>query len=132
MLTRPIPSSGEPIPVIGLGTWQAFDLRPGDPDWAQAGEALQTFADGGGRLVDSSPMYGRAEAAIGSIAAERHLRPKLFLATKVWTQGREAGVRQMQDSLRLLRSPMIDLMQVHNLVDLDAHLPTLETWKADG
>ena len=88
--------------------------------------------DGGGRLVDSSPMYGRAEAAIGAIATEHHLRPKLFLATKVWTRGREAGVRQMQDSLRLLHAPMVDLMQVHNLVDLETHLPTLETWKADG
>lgn len=132
MLTRPIPSSGEQVPVIGLGTWQAFDLRPGDADWAQAGEALQAFADHGGKLVDSSPMYGRAEGAIGTLASERHLRPKLFLATKVWTEGREAGVRQMENSLRLLRSPMVDLMQVHNLVDLETHLPTLATWKADG
>ena len=132
MLRRAIPSSGEQIPVIGLGTWQAFDLSPGDADWAQAGEALQAFSDHGGKLVDSSPMYGRAEGAIGALVTERHLRPKLFLATKVWTQGREAGVRQMENSLRLLRTPMVDLMQVHNLLDLEAHLPTLATWKADG
>lgn len=132
MLTRPIPSSGEQIPVVGLGTWQAFDITPGGADWAQAREALQAFADGGGKVVDSSPMYGRAEAAIGALAAELKLRPTLFLATKVWTRGREAGLRQMEDSRRLLQAPVIDLMQVHNLLDLEAHMPTLGAWKAEG
>lgn len=131
MLTRPIPSSGEILPVVGLGTWQAFDLGPGDPDWAQAREALKAFADGGGKVVDSSPMYGRAEAAIGALAAAQGLRAKLFLATKVWTEGREAGLRQMEDSRRLLQAPVIDLMQVHNLLDLEAHLPTLTRLKAE-
>jgi aryl-alcohol dehydrogenase-like predicted oxidoreductase len=132
MLTRPIPSTGEQLPVVGLGTWQAFDIGPGDADWGQASEALKTFAAHGGKLVDSSPMYGRAEAAIGTLAAEAKLRPQLFLATKVWTQGREAGVRQMEASRRLLQAPVIDLIQVHNLLDLEAHLPTLARWKAEG
>ncbi|WP_293678988.1 aldo/keto reductase [uncultured Phenylobacterium sp.] len=132
MLTRPIPSSGEQIPVVGLGTWQAFDITSGGGDWTLAREALQAFADGGGKVVDSSPMYGRAEAAIGALAADLQLRPQLFLATKVWTRGREAGVRQMEDSRRLLQAPVIDLMQVHNLLDLEAHMPTLAAWKAEG
>jgi aryl-alcohol dehydrogenase-like predicted oxidoreductase len=132
LLTRKIPSSGEAIPVVGLGTWQAFDLSARDPDWAQAREALKVFADHGGKLVDSSPMYGQAEAAIGDLAAELKLRPRLFLATKVWTRGREAGIAQMEASRRKLRADVIDLMQVHNLVDLDAHLPTLAAWKAQG
>jgi diketogulonate reductase-like aldo/keto reductase len=132
MLTRPIPSSGEQLPVVGLGTWQAFDIASGGSEWSQAREALQAFAEAGGQVVDSSPMYGRAEAAVGALAAELNLRPKLFLATKVWTRGREAGVRQMQDSRRLLQAPVIDLMQVHNLLDLETHMPTLNAWKAEG
>lgn len=132
MLTRAIPSSGEQVPVIGLGTWQAFDIAPSHPEWAQALEALKTFFEGGGRVVDSSPMYGQAEAAIGALAKELGIAERLFLATKVWTQGRAAGTAQMQASLDKLQTPTIDLMQVHNLVDLDTHLATLAEWKAAG
>ena len=131
-LTRKIPSTGEAIPVVGLGTWQAFDLGPRDADWGQAREALKAFADNGGKVVDSSPMYGQAEAAVGALAAEQKLRPRLFLATKVWTRGRAAGVAQMEASSRKLQAPVIDLMQVHNLLDLEAHMPTLTDWKAQG
>lgn len=132
LLTRAIPSSGEALPIVGLGTWQAFDVATGGPDWAQAGEALAAFARAGGKVVDSSPMYGRAEAAIGALAAERRLRPDLFLATKVWTRGRAAGEAQIAASHDKLRASVIDLTQVHNLLDLDAHMPTLRAAKAAG
>jgi diketogulonate reductase-like aldo/keto reductase len=132
LTTRKIPASGEALPMVGLGTWQAFDIPPGGADWTQAAEALRVFAARGGKVVDSSPMYGRAEQAVGTLSAEQRLRADLFLATKVWTSGRESGVRQMEDSRRKLRADTIDLMQVHNLLDLAAHLPTLRDWKAQG
>jgi diketogulonate reductase-like aldo/keto reductase len=132
LITRQIPASGEALPIVGLGTWQAFDLGPGDADWGQAREALKAFSEGGGKVVDSSPMYGRAEAAIGALAAELSLRPRLFLATKVWTRGRQAGIAQMEASRRKLGADVIDLMQVHNLVDLETHMPTLRAWKDAG
>jgi aryl-alcohol dehydrogenase-like predicted oxidoreductase len=132
LITREIPASGEALPVVGLGTWQAFDLGPGDADWGEAREALKAFSEGGGKVVDSSPMYGRAETAIGALAAELSLRPRLFLATKVWTRGREAGIAQMEASRRKLGTEVIDLMQVHNLVDLETHMPTLRAWKDAG
>jgi diketogulonate reductase-like aldo/keto reductase len=132
LITRPIPSTGEQLPAVGLGTWQAFDVAGGGLDYAQAGEALQALVEAGGRLVDSSPMYGRAEARVGDLAAERALRPRLFLATKVWTRGRDDGVQQMRDSFAKLRADVLDLMQVHNLVDVDVHMPTLQAWKAEG
>jgi len=132
LISRKIPSSGEALPIVGLGTWQAFDIAPGGEDWAQAREALKAFADRGGKVVDSSPMYGRAEAAIGALSAELSLRPKLFLASKVWTQGRAAGERQIADSHRLMQAPILDLMQVHNLLDLETHLATLRAAKDAG
>jgi len=132
LIARQIPSSGEAIPVVGLGTWQAFDITPGGDDWAEGREALRVFAARGGKVVDSSPMYGRAEAAIGALAADLGVRPKLFLASKVWTQGRGAGERQIADSHRLMQAPTLDLMQVHNLLDLDTHLATLREAKAAG
>lgn len=125
MLTRLIPSSREPMPVIGLGTWQTFDVvRP-----TTQGEVLDELARAGGRLVDSSPMYGRAEAVVGAL---RDRIPNAFLATKVWTSGREAGIAQMNESMRLLRAKVIDLMQIHNLVDWRTHLATLRDWKSRG
>jgi len=132
LIARPIPASGEMLPIVGLGTWQAFDLSPGDADWGQARDALKAFADAGGKVVDSSPMYGRAEDAVGRLSAELSLRSRLFLATKVWTRGQAAGEAQMQASRLKLRADIIDLMQVHNLLDLEAHLPTLRAWKEQG
>jgi diketogulonate reductase-like aldo/keto reductase len=122
MLTKPIPSSKEQLPVIGLGTWQ---VKITD-------ELLQAFVDGGGRVIDSSPMYGSAERDAGDVIARLTIRPKLFVATKVWTSGKLAGVRQMEDSERLMRSKPLDLMQVHNLVDVETHLDTLAVWKREG
>lgn len=130
ILKRPIPSTGETIPVIGLGTWQAFDIAPASQDWSQAREALNVFARHGGRVVDSSPMYGQAEAAIGSLSSELAIDKDLFVATKVWTQGRQAGIAQMRQSTARLKH--VDLMQVHNLVDVETHLETLAELKAQG
>jgi diketogulonate reductase-like aldo/keto reductase len=130
MIERAIPRSGETLPVIGLGTWQTFDV--GAADYPSRAQVLQRFVDLGGRVVDSSPMYGEAETAIGSLATELELKDRLFIATKVWTSGQAAGVTQMRDSLRKLRVDSLDLIQVHNLVDVEAHLETLAEWKAAG
>ena len=132
MLLRPIPSTGETIPVIGLGTWQTFDVGTTGAERTPLRDVLQTFWDLGGTVVDSSPMYGRAEQVVGDLANVLGLRDKLFVATKVWTSGAAAGVRQMEDSERKLRRQVIDLMQVHNLLDVDLHLETLAGWKAEG
>jgi aryl-alcohol dehydrogenase-like predicted oxidoreductase len=129
---RSIPSSGEALPVIGLGTWQGFDVGGDAGALATLGEVLQVFADGGGTLVDSSPMYGTSEAVFGGLQDQRKLQGRLFVATKVWTRGRDAGVQQMEASLRRMRVARMDLMQVHNLLDVEAHTKTLQDWKAKG
>ncbi len=132
LIKRSIPRSGEQLPVLGLGTYIVLDVPPGAPELTELKEVLKTFAAGGARLIDSSPMYGRAEAVVGELVAATNLRDSVFLATKVWTSGRDAGIRQMQDSLRLMRTQRIDLMQVHNLLDLATHTKTLNEWKAAG
>ena len=132
MMQRAIPSSGEKLPVIGLGTWQSFDVGAGASERAPLEEVLTAFAKRGGRVVDSSPMYGRAEAVLGDLTAKLRLRNSLFLATKVWTSGREAGIRSMERSLALMKTKRIDLMQVHNLVDVQTHLAALREWKKEG
>ena len=128
-IKRAIPVSGEQIPVIGLGTYQAFDVGTSASDRALLKEVLQALVNNGGSVVDSSPMYGRAEEVVGDLTAELGLRPSLFLATKVWTSGRDAGVRQMEESFRLLKTQTMDLMQIHNLVDWKTHTATLKQWK---
>jgi aryl-alcohol dehydrogenase-like predicted oxidoreductase len=130
--TRPIPRTGERIPAVGLGTWQAFDVPRDGPERAAAKEALRTLAELGGTVVDSSPMYGAAEQAVGALSAELGLAGKLFVATKVWTSGRDAGIRQMEASFAKLGVARLDLMQVHNLVDTDTHLATLAGWRKEG
>jgi aryl-alcohol dehydrogenase-like predicted oxidoreductase len=132
MLTRPIPSTGETIPVIGLGSWQTFDLGGSASERAPAREVIRSFVAGGGKLIDSSPMYGRSETVIGDILGEEHLRPQVFVATKVWITGKQAGIAQMEESMRRLRADPIDLLQVHNLVDVGTHLETLRRWKREG
>ncbi len=132
MLKRPIPHSGELLPAIGLGTYSVFDVAPGAPDLAELKDVLQAFVAGGGKLIDSSPMYGRAEAVVGELAAAAGLRPRLFLATKVWTSGRQAGIAQMRESMRLMGAQRIDLMQIHNLLDVATHTRTLREWKQAG
>jgi aryl-alcohol dehydrogenase-like predicted oxidoreductase len=129
---RAIPSSGESLPVIGLGTWQVFDVGQSREQRAPVEEVLDLFMKLGGRLVDSSPMYGRAEQVIGDISAKLKLRSSLFLATKVWTTGQAKGIASMEQSLAKLQTDRIDLMQVHNLVDARTQLATLRDWKAEG
>jgi aryl-alcohol dehydrogenase-like predicted oxidoreductase len=132
LLMRPIPVDGTPLPAVGVGTWQTFDVGAGDAERNPLREVLRSFVALGGRVVDSSPMYGQAETVVGDLASELGLQGSLFVATKVWTQGREAGVVQMERSLKRLRVARIDLMQVHNLVDAPTHLATLRDWKAGG
>lgn len=132
MLTRPIPSTGEAMPIIGLGTWNTFDVGHAAATRAPLHEVLRGFLDGGGRMIDSSPMYGRAEGVVGDLLAEMPTRPRPFLATKVWTSGREAGIAQMRRSAELLRAEVIDLMQIHNILDWRTHLATLRQMKEDG
>jgi aryl-alcohol dehydrogenase-like predicted oxidoreductase len=132
MTTRPIPSSGEALPIVGLGTYLNFDVAPASADYQALPAVLDALFAAGGSVIDSSPMYGRAEQTTGELLAARAPRPKAFLATKVWTSGRDAGVAQMEASFRLLQTPVIDLLQIHNLVDWRTHLPTLRRWKDSG
>lgn len=132
MHTRSIPSSNEFIPVIGLGTWQAFDVGNDPADHQRLGQVVDVLFADGGRVIDSSPMYGRAEQVVGGLLVDRQPKPPPFVATKVWTRGREDGVRQMKRSEERLCRAQIDLMQVHNLLDWRAHLDTLRGWKVDG
>ena len=131
-IERRIPKTGEPVPAIGLGTWQVFDVAGEAAQMAQARDTLLAFVNLGARLVDSSPMYGSSESVTGQLTSELGVRAKLFVATKVWTTGTRAGIRQMEDSMRKLRVERLDLMQVHNLVDADTQLGTLSDWKASG
>ena len=132
MITRPIPSSGEALPVIGLGTWQAFDAGGNAAARAPLKEVLRALVDAGARMIDSSPMYGSAESVVGDLVAELELRPRVFLATKVWTSGKEQGIAQTRRSAERMKSPVLDLIQIHNLVDWRTHLATLRDMKANG
>jgi diketogulonate reductase-like aldo/keto reductase len=132
LIERTIPSTGERIPVLGLGTFGAFDVPPRSSAMDTLSDVFALFDSRGGRVVDSSPMYGDAESVVGALRLERKVDDGLFIATKVWTQGRREGIAQMERSMQRLRAPRIDLMQVHNLVDVDTHLDTLEAWKQEG
>lgn len=131
VIQRPL-RDGTRLPAIGLGTWQVFDIGPGEPGLDGARATLAAFAAGGGSVVDSSPMYGAAEAVVGSLVAEAGLRDRVYLATKVWTRGEEAGLAQLAESQRRLRTESIDLVQVHNLVGVAAHLRTLRAARDAG
>jgi diketogulonate reductase-like aldo/keto reductase len=129
---RAIPATGEKLPALGLGTWRVLDVPGSGPEFDAAEGTVRSFLDSGGRLLDSSPMYGSAEERIGDILARIRPAAPPFLATKIWTRGRAAGQAQLADSRRLMRTRMIDLVQVHNLLDLDAHLATLRAAKEEG
>ena len=132
ILRKPIPKTGELLPAIGLGTWQTFDVGAVQSSRDPLKEVLREFVRFGGSVIDSSPMYGKSESVVGALAAELGVHKQLFLATKVWTRGREAGIRQMEESFKRLRTQRMDLMQVHNLLDYRTHLATLGRWKEQG
>jgi diketogulonate reductase-like aldo/keto reductase len=132
ILLRTIPSSGEKIPAVGLGTWQVFDVGESPDEQNPLKEVVSRFVRLGGKVIDSSPMYGRAESVIGELTSQLQLRDKLFLATKVWTSGKQAGIDSIERSFQRLRVRRLDLMQVHNLVDVETQLATLRTWKEQG
>lgn len=132
MQSRKIPSSGELLPIVGLGTWQTFGVGESTVERKPLGEVLQEFVALGGKLIDSSPMYGSSESVVGDLTRQLGLRDKLFVATKVWTSGKRAGIEQMEDSMQKLGADPIDLMQVHNLVDVETQLETLNAWKREG
>jgi diketogulonate reductase-like aldo/keto reductase len=126
-----IPRTGELLPAIGLGTSRTFDVDPAGEMPALV-EVMAGFLARGGSLIDSSPMYGKAEAVVGELL-RRVGRRDAFYATKVWTdKGREAGIDQMEASERLMGTDRFDLMQVHNLVGLEVQMATLRDWKAEG
>ena len=130
MERRVIPSTGEMLPVIGCGTYLGFDVSIGSAGYHRLPGVLAALFSAGGTVLDSSPMYGRAEDVVGKLLTSRD-RERAFLATKVWTRGRTAGIAQMERSLELMGTDRIDLMQVHNLVDWRIHLDTLAGWKRD-
>ncbi|MGF1643070.1 MAG: aldo/keto reductase [Thiotrichales bacterium] len=127
-----IPSSGEKLPVIGLGTSRVFEVGASTEARAGPREVMQALARVRNAVVDTSPMYGSAEDVVGDLGHALAVREQLFYATKVWTSGREAGIAQMRRSMERLRSDKIDLMQIHNLLDWRTHLATLRDWKAEG
>jgi aryl-alcohol dehydrogenase-like predicted oxidoreductase len=131
MQGRPIPSSGEQLPVIGCGTYVGFDIATNSDKLRALADVVRTLRDAGGKVFDSSPMYGRAEAVLGELLAGARDSERTFVATKVWTRGRQAGITQMERSFALLKAKRIDLMQVHNLVDSETHLATLRRWKQE-
>jgi diketogulonate reductase-like aldo/keto reductase len=132
MITRAIPSTGEPMPVVGLGTYPVFDVGEDEASRRPLREVVQRLVGGGGRMIDTSPMYGRSEGVVGDIVTGLGLRDSVFLATKVWISGGQQGIAQMQRSAQLLKSRVIDLMQVHNLVDWRTQLATMRDMKAKG
>ena len=132
VLRRPIHTSGEQLPVIGLGTYQSFAAGSSQQQRDPLREVLREFVRYGGSVIDSSPMYGSSEDVVGDLSEELALRSQLFMATKVWTSGESRGINQMNDSFRKMRVSVMDLMQVHNLVDWRTHAKTLEDWKERG
>lgn len=131
-ITKVIPSTGEPLPAIGMGSWITFDVGNNSSERMQRARILQAFFDNGGALIDSSPMYGSAEEVIGEGLKTIKHKDKLFSATKVWILGKKSGIRQMQTSQQLWGLPRFDLMQIHNMLDWETHWETLKEWKADG
>jgi len=132
MLMKAIPSSGEKIPVIGMGSSRTFEAGDDQDQRARLTQVLQAFFDQGGTVIDTSPMYGSSELVLGELLANVQNKQSLFMATKVWTEGRQKGIAQMQQSMDLLHAPVIDLMQIHNLLDWKVHWETLAEWKQQG
>jgi diketogulonate reductase-like aldo/keto reductase len=132
MIQRAIPSSGEKLPAIGMGTWLTFDAGNSEVRRKSLKEVLRIFRASGGKLIDSSPMYGSSEKVVGDLVKDLAIRKQIFLATKVWTSGEHNGIEQMEHSFERMQTATMDLMQVHNLVDVETHLKTLRKWKEAG
>lgn len=132
MLTRDIPSSGESLPIIGLGTYSVFDVESTRAEITSRKQIVDMLGDAGGSVIDTSPMYQRSEKVIGDIMAAGADRDAYFIATKVWTNGRDSGIQQMQRSAELMNTDVIDLMQIHNLRDTETHMDTIKQWQQDG
>ena len=129
---RPIPSSGELLPVMGMGTSRTFDTDGDEASLAALRAVLEAFFNGGGTAIDSSPMYGNAETRVGDVLRAMPDQPKIFAATKVWTTGRQQGIAQMEESARRMNVKQFDLIAVHNLQDWQTHIETLKQWKERG
>ncbi|KAA6441239.1 aldo/keto reductase [Dyadobacter flavalbus] len=132
ILQKSIPSTNEKIPAVGLGSWQQFDVGTNAAERTPLKAVLQEMEKLGGKMIDSSPMYGRSEQVIGDLSTELKLNDRFFMATKVWTTGKQEGITQMNDSMRKMGRKKMDLMQVHNLQDWQTHLKTLKDWKEEG
>lgn len=132
IILKTIPSSGEKIPVIGMGTWLTFDAGSSAVRRKDLKEVLHIFSSNGGKVIDSSPMYGSSEQVVGDLVTDLKIRKDLFYATKVWTNGEGAGIDQMNRSFDKMQTAKMELMQVHNLVDAEIHLQTLRKWKEQG
>ncbi|MEQ8627555.1 aldo/keto reductase [Ekhidna sp.] len=132
MMKRAIPSTGEKIGVVGLGTWQTFDVGNSSSDREPLKAVLKALVDGGGNVIDSSPMYGSSEKVVGDLSTELELKKAIFFATKVWTSGKQSGIDQMNASMRKMKANPMDLMQIHNLQDWKTHIKTLYDWKERG
>lgn len=132
LIQRSIPASGERLPVIGLGTYRSFDAAGGANEQPALAEVLRLFVARGGKVIDSSPMYGQAESMVGTLAEATGTVSSLFTATKVWTRGRDEGVRQIEESMRRMRVRRLDLLQIHNLLDWQTHAATLAELKQAG
>jgi diketogulonate reductase-like aldo/keto reductase len=132
MTKRRIPSSGEEVPVIGMGSSNTFDVEDSAAATGPLQEVLRALVQGGGTVIDTSPMYGRSESVLGDLIADLGLRQGLWLATKVWTRGRQAGAAQIEESMRRLRTDRLELLQIHNLLDWREHLPTLRALAGTG
>jgi diketogulonate reductase-like aldo/keto reductase len=132
MVTRRISGRSEELPLIGMGSSGTFDAGDDAASRAPLADVLRTLVEGGGTVIDTSPMYGRAETVLGDLIAALGIRPRLWLATKVWTRGREAGERQIAESCAKLRTDRLELLQIHNLLDWREHVPTLRALVDSG
>ena len=131
MQHRTIPSSGENIPVVGLGTWQSFDVGNSNEEREPLKEVMKVLIEHGGSVIDSSRMYGRSKKVVGELTNELMIKQKLFEATKVWISGKEEGIQQMKTAMSLMQAQPMALMQIHNLLDWKTHIKTLKKWKEE-
>ena len=132
MKNRIVPASGEKIPVVGLGTWQTFDVGNSLPERNTLTQVLTEMYNRGGRVIDSSPMYRSSEEVVGDLTADLNYQNQFFYATKVWTSGKQSGINQMENSMSKMQRSEMDLIQIHNLLDWKTHLKTLREWKEKG